>query len=116
MRYRYSAGLVYNNYPWPTPTDAQKEAVERAAQAVLDARKPFLEGGSTLAQLYNPLHHSLVKAHDALDKAVDKAYRKEAFTSERERVEYLFALYEKLTSPLALAEPLQSPRRRSPKK
>jgi len=103
--YRYSAGLVYNNFPWPTPTDAQKEGIEKAAQAVLDARKPFLEGGSTLAQLYDPLTMPsvLLKAHEALDKAVDKAYRKEPFANERERVEYLFGLYEKLTSPLALS-------------
>ncbi len=105
--YRYSAKLVYNNYPWPEPTDKQRAAVEAAAQAVLDSRKEFPD--ATLADLYNPLSMppSLVKAHAALDRAVDKCYRSEPFTSERQRVEYLFSLYEKLTAPLLPASPKQ---------
>jgi len=105
--YRYSAKLVYNNYPWPEMTDKQRAAVEKAAQAVLDARKEFPD--ATLADLYNPLSMPpvLVKAHAALDRAVDKCYRPEAFGSERERVEYLFALYEKLTAPLLPITPKQ---------
>ena len=57
---------------------------------------------STLADLYDPLTMPpvLIKAHEALDKAVDKVYRKQPFASERERVEYLFDLYQKLTAPL----------------
>jgi hypothetical protein len=95
--YRYSKDLVYNNYPWPEPTDAQREKVEALAQGVLDARANHPT--STLADLYHPttMPPDLRKAHDALDKAVDQCYRKEPFTSERERVEYLFALYRKLT-------------------
>jgi hypothetical protein len=95
--YRYSKDLVYNNYPWPEPTDVQREKVESLAQGVLDARANHPT--STLADLYHPttMPPDLRKAHDALDKAVDQCYRKEPFTSERERVEYLFGLYRKLT-------------------
>ncbi|NLN00434.1 MAG: class I SAM-dependent DNA methyltransferase [Lentisphaerae bacterium] len=144
--YRYSAGLVYNNFPWPRldlplqegdvrvreaasriywssyheggedenafrpqpkpPTvrligDARKiAAVEAKAKAVLDvrARHPL----ATLADLYDPLTMppDLVKAHADLDRAVDRCYRTAPFTSERQRVEFLFALYEHYTSPL----------------
>ena len=102
--YRYSAGIVYNNFPWPqSATDSQKAEVDRAAQAVLDARAQF--PGSTLAALYGPLTMppALVKAHDALDRAVDRCYRKEPFPSDRLRVEFLFQLYEQLTAPLIAA-------------
>ncbi len=100
-RYRYSNRLVYNNYPWPErPTAKQRAAVEAAAQAVLDARKKFPD--ATLADLYDPLAMppALVKAHAGLDRAVDLCYRPQAFENDRHRVEYLFALYEKLTAPL----------------
>ena len=82
---------------------AQRSAVETAAQAVLDARAAF--PASTLADLYDPLAMppALTKAHAALDKAVDRCYRREPFPSDRARVEHLFALYEKLTAPLAPA-------------
>jgi hypothetical protein len=72
---------------------------------VLDAREEFLKAGSTLADLYDPLSMppKLVKAHAALDRAVDKCYRAQPFTNERQRVEFLFALYEKLTAPLIAA-------------
>jgi hypothetical protein len=102
--YRYSASLTYNNYPWPAAaTDKQRAAVEAAAQAVLDAREKF--PASTLAQLYDPLMMPgvLLKAHQALDHAVDRCYRPDPFPSERHRVEYLFALYEKITVPLVAA-------------
>ena len=103
--YRYSNILVYNNFPWPeSPTEAQKKAVEEAAQAVLDTRANY--PGSSLATLYNPLTMppDLLKAHQTLDKAVDKCYRKEPFADERERIEYLFGLYEKYTSGLLAGE------------
>lgn len=105
--YQYSATLVYNNYPWPEPDAKQRAAIEAAAQAVLDARTPHLERGASLADLYDPLAMpaELLKAHQALDRAVDKSYRAAAFTSDRERVEFLFVLYEKLTAPLAPAAP-----------
>ncbi len=103
--YRYSAKLVYNNYPWPeSPTDKNNATVAEKAQAVLDARTPFLppNGDSTLADLYDPrsMPKSLAKAHAELDRAVDRCYRAEPFHSDRERVEHLFALYEKLTAPI----------------
>ena len=96
--YRYSAGIVYNNFPWPEPTDKQRTAIEQAAQGVLDARAQFPE--SSLADLYDPLAMppDLVKAHQTLDHAVDVAYGKTSFQSEAERVAFLFGLYEKLTS------------------
>ena len=99
--YRYSVKLVYNNFPWPElPTDKQRDAVEAKAQAVLDTRSKFPE--SSLADLYDPLTMppTLTKAHAELDKAVDLCYRKAVFGNDRERVEFLFQLYEKLTAPL----------------
>jgi hypothetical protein len=101
--YRYSNKLVYNNFPWPMEaTEEQKAKVEQLAQGVLDARAQF--PGSTLADLYDPLAMppTLAKAHEALDRAVERCYRKEPFESDRQRVEYLFALYERLTAPLAV--------------
>lgn len=100
-RFQYSIKLDYNNYPWPeNPTAKQRAAVEEKAQAVLDARQQF--PAATLADLYDPLAMppALVKAHAELDAAVDKCYRAEKFETERQRVEYLFSLYEKLTAPL----------------
>jgi len=99
---RYSVKLVYNNFPWPEgPSDDRRKPAEKAAQAVLDARKKFLPG-ATLADLYDPLAMppALVKAHAELDRAVDRCYRSQPFENNRQRVEYLFALYQKLTAPL----------------
>jgi restriction-modification enzyme MmeI-like protein len=110
--YRYSNRLVYNNYPWPQDaTPVQRTKVEELAQAVLDARALYPD--STLAQLYDPLlmPAELVHAHQRLDRAVERCYRPEPFASDRERVEFLFALYEQLTAPL-LPVPQQSRRRR----
>lgn len=113
--FQYSNAIVYNNCPWPeTPSASQRQAVEAAAQAVLDARAKF--PGATLADLYDPvaMPGELAKAHAALDRAVDRRYRKEPFPSDRHRVEYLFALYEKITAPLvATAKPKRAPRKQS---
>ena len=112
--YRYSARLVYNNFPWPqSPNEKQRTRIETAAQAVLDARAGHLEKGQTLADLYDPLAMpaGLFKAHRALDAAVDRCYRREPFRTERQRVEFLFALYAKLTAPLLAAEPIKRRRR-----
>jgi hypothetical protein len=94
--YRYSVGLVYNTFPMPPVKDLKK--LEPFAQAILDARAKFPD--ATLADLYDPdtMPTDLLKAHTANDKAVDKLYRKSGFKSERERVEHLFGLYEKMTS------------------
>jgi type I restriction-modification system DNA methylase subunit len=99
--YRYSNSVVYNNFPWPDkPNNNQVKLIETAVQNVLDTRLVFLN--SSLADLYNPLTMppSLVKAHNELDKAVDLAYRPQPFTSEANRMEFLFGLYEKYTADL----------------
>jgi hypothetical protein len=96
---------VYNNYPFPDyPNDKQIKAIEEKAQNVLDARLQF--PNSSLADLYGPLTMPpvLVKAHNDLDKAVDMAYRSQPFTSEANRMEYLFELYEKYTANLFTGE------------
>ncbi len=104
-RFRYSKDIVYNNYPWPeNPSEKQIKAIETAVQNVLDARLQF--PNSSLADLYDPLTMPpiLVKAHNELDKAVDLAYRPQAFTSEANRMVFLFELYEKYTANLFTKE------------
>lgn len=90
--YRYSKDIVYNNFPWPEADSTQKESIEAAAQAVLDARGLFPD--ATLADLYDPntMPQELLKAHHKLDRVVDICYGK-AFNSEPERLELLFDLY-----------------------
>ena len=70
--YRYSKDIVYNNFPWPTPTDEQKAKIEQTAQAILDARERYPD--ASLA--YDPatMPPELVKAHQQNDKAVMRAY------------------------------------------
>ncbi|MHB9294605.1 hypothetical protein PilKf_00329 [Pillotina sp. SPG140] len=108
LRYRYSGVIVYNNFPWPFPTEEQQEtkealaaikAVEDAAQAVLDVRALFPD--SSLAILYNPstMPPELTKAHQTLDEAVDRAYGR-TFDNDAQRVSYLFELYQKLSNEL----------------
>ena len=102
-RYMYSVGVVYNAFPPPpgfSNGESDLSALEPLAQAVLDARARY--PNSTLANLYDPdqMPPGLRKAHRALDRAVDRRYRATRFTSERERVEFLFALYEKMRAPL----------------
>jgi len=98
--YMYSVGVVYNTFPWPDVTLAQREKVETLAQAVLDARAAHPT--SSLADLYDPdtMPGNLRKAHAALDAAVDKLYRPVPFASDRDRVEHLFGRYEALVNPL----------------
>lgn len=96
-RYRYSKDIVYNNFPWPDhPTENQKKSVEEAAQAVLDARAAH--PGATLADLYDPLTMpaDLLKAHKALDRAVDACYGSKKFKDEPERLEFLFERYKEI--------------------
>lgn len=99
--YRYSIGLVYNTFPTP-PADQDIDQLTPLAQSVLDARTQYR--GSTFAELYDPdvMPTSLRHAHHALDKAVDKLYRRPGFSADRERVEHLFGLYERIVSPLAM--------------
>lgn len=110
--YRYSNSLVYNNFPWPQDVSEKlKKSVEAAAQGVLDARAKYPD--STLADLYDPLTMppELVTAHAVLDKTVDKCYRPEPFENDRKRVEFLFALYEKITAPLITAKEIKKSRK-----
>jgi hypothetical protein len=102
-RYRYSIGIVYNPFPWPETSNPQKTKIRSLAQVVLDARAQF--STSTLADLYDvdAMPPPLRKAHRALDEAVDKLYRSAAFVGDRDRVEHLFGLYEKLLAPLVVA-------------
>ncbi len=108
--YRYSAGIVYNNFPWPeNPTDKHKQAIEAAAQSVLDARSQFPK--SSLADLYDPLTMPpvLLKAHQTLDRAVDAAYGRREFKSEAERVAFLFELYQHFIDQLPAPRAKRSP-------
>ena len=103
--YRYSASIVYNNFPWPeNPSEKQIKTIEEKALNVLDVRASF--SNSSLADLYNPLTMppTLVKAHNELDKAVDAAYSKQNFSTEAKRMEFLFELYEKYTADLFAKE------------
>ncbi len=116
--YRYSIGLVYNTFPIPpegadpvSSAGLDLSKLEPLAQAVLDARAAH--PGATLAELYDPdlVPPNLRRAHQALDRAVDRLYRPGGFASERERVEHLFMLYEKMRAPLEAARQVK-PRRR----
>ena len=93
-RFQYSATIVYNTFPWPEFSKLKCRAIERAAQSVLDTRAKFT--ASTLADLYDPrtMPPELSRAHRTLDRAVDMAYGKAKFSSEAERVAFLFKLYE----------------------
>ena len=110
--YRYSSGLVYNTFPTP-PRDADLSLLEPFAEAVLDARAAHSD--ASLADLYDPdlMPRGLRRAHRALDRAVDRLYRRSGFASERERVEHLFTLYEELCAPLAAAAERKPKRKRT---
>jgi hypothetical protein len=105
--FQYSISIVYNNYPWPgfageALSDKHRQAIEQAAQCVLNARAQF--AGASLADLYDPLTMppALLKAHQKLDTAVDAAYQpsggKKTYASDAERVAFLFELYQRITS------------------
>lgn len=98
MRYRYSNTIVYNNFPWPTPTPEQKSKIEATAQAILDARAVYPD--SSLADLYDPITMpaELRKAHEANDKAVLQAYGLPKNIAEADIVSHLMNLYKELTS------------------
>ena len=113
--YMYSVGVVYNTFPMP-PEKPDLSKLEPLAQAVLDARTTHPD--ATLADLYDPdlMPPDLRKAHQALDRAVDKLYRRSGFASERERVEHLFMLYEKMSAPLKAAMQAKPKQRRGRRK
>ena len=97
--YRYSKDIVYNNFPWPTPTDAQKAKIEQTAQAILDARALYPD--ASLADLYDEavMPPELRKAHQQNDKAVMQAYGFDIkTTTEASCVAELMKLYQQLTA------------------
>lgn len=95
-RYRYSAQLCYNTFPFPIITDRQKNELKVLAQSVLDIRDQHFD--MTLGEMYNPetMPEDLKTAHYLLDMAVERCYRSEPFASDEERLECLFKLYEKM--------------------
>jgi len=92
-RYRYSNTIVYNNFIFPEPTEKQRNMIEKQARKILEVREKYSR--NTLADLYDPLvtPPDLQKAHNDLDKSVDKAYGK-AFKTDEERVAFLFEKYQ----------------------
>ncbi|MBQ8699341.1 MAG: hypothetical protein IJ521_10155 [Schwartzia sp.] len=96
--YQYSAAIVYNNFPWPAPTDAQKQTIEQTAQAILDARAKYPD--ASLADLYDEttMPPELRKAHQANDRAVMSAYNFDVKISEAECVAKLMEIYQALTA------------------
>lgn len=98
MRYRYSAKIVYNNFPWPKPTESQKKKIEKTAQRILDARAMYSD--DSLADLYDEtaMPKELREAHQANDKAVMEAYGLPVKgTTESDAVAFLFKRYRELT-------------------
>ena len=102
--YRYSAKIVYNNFPWPKVTETQKDKISKTAKAIIDARALYPE--SSLADLYDELTMpvELRRAHQANDKAVMEAYDmtkivdgKKTWLTESETVARLFEMYEEIT-------------------
>ena len=96
-RYRYSAKLCYNTFPFPPISIKQKEIINQYVFAVLDERAKFPQ--KTMAWLYNPetMPKDLLKAHQELDQAIERIYRIQPFTSDAERLEYLFKMYDEMT-------------------
>ena len=94
--YRYSKDVVYNNFPWPTPTAEQKAKIEQSAQAILDARALYPD--SSLADLYDPtlMPKELLQAHRQNDRAVMQAYAFPVKMTESECVAELFKRYAKM--------------------
>ncbi len=109
--YRYSATLVYNTFPWPGASEPQRKAIEALAEEILLVREDY--PGKTLAELYDPdkMPQPLLDAHKALDRAVEKLYRDRPFRDASERLEHLFARYEKLIA----AEQSKTPAKKTTK-
>ncbi|EEZ88388.1 hypothetical protein VME_18320 [Vibrio harveyi 1DA3] len=94
--YRYSAALVYNPFPWPQVTLEQKAKIAKLAENILFIREDF--PGKTLAELYNPetMPSELLEAHEILDVAVDKLFRRTPFKDTSDRLSFLLVRYEEL--------------------
>ncbi len=100
--YRYSSALCYNTFPISDLTEGQKQTITMHVGNVLQEREN--ESGKTMAQLYDPdkMPAGLREAHHNLDLAVDRLYRSKPFTSDEERLEHLFKLYEEMTAKVKL--------------
>ncbi|MCS2776446.1 N-6 DNA methylase [Bacteroides fragilis] len=96
--YRYSAKLCYNTFPFPNITEKQKENLNLYVFAILDERAKY--PSKTMAQLYDPeiMPIGLRQAHKELDEAIERCYRLQPFANDTERLEYLFKLYEEMTT------------------
>jgi hypothetical protein len=94
--YRYSSALCYNTFPFPDISEKQKTTLEDHVFKVLDERE--LHPEKTLAQLYDPdkMPVGLRRAHHEMDLAVERCYRAKPFSTDEERLEYLFRLYEEM--------------------
>jgi hypothetical protein len=110
--YRYSSQLCYNNFPFPNISLKQKENLNLYVFAILDERAKHPE--KTMAQLYEPdkMPKGLRQAHEELDRAVEQCYRLQPFTSDTERLEYLFKLYEEMTKSGTLFEKQKKTRKK----
>lgn len=95
-RIRYSAGVCYNSFPFPTITNQRKDELTQCALRIIDERQKHSE--KNLAQLYDSdkMPEGLKEAHHQNDLAVERCYRSTPFNSDEERLEYLFKLYEKM--------------------
>ncbi|HRQ48955.1 MAG TPA: hypothetical protein PLR74_00355 [Agriterribacter sp.] len=114
--YRYSSQLCYNNFPFPNITLKQKENLNLYVFAILDERAKHPE--KTMAQLYNPdtMPKGLKQAHEELDRAVEQCYRLQPFSSDTERLEYLFKLYEEMVKKDTLFAKEKNPKKTTAKK
>lgn len=94
--YRYSNSIVYNTFPWPEVSEKQKQEIEALAEEILLTREDYPH--MTLAQLYDPnkIPTDLLAAHQALDQAVERAYRVKPFENQEERVAFLLQRYAQL--------------------
>jgi hypothetical protein len=99
--FRISAEITYNNYPWPVREATSRDAIEAAAQGVINARTKLSD--QTLADLYNPLAMppDLLKAHEQLDRVVLAAYGLKSSATDAEVLSALFTRYEELVAPMA---------------
>ena len=96
--YRYSAEICYNTFPFPEISEKQKQIITSHVYNILEEREKHPE--KTMAELYDPnkMPSGLKKAHQDLDVAIELCYRSKPFTSDEERLEHLFKLYEEMIS------------------
>ena len=94
--YRYSSTLCYNTFPFPDISTARRETLSQYVFDIIDARANHT--GKTIAWMYDPetMPQDLKHAHESLDAAIEQCYRLKLFTSDSERLDFLFALYEKM--------------------